>query len=60
MDDDTARYREWELGKVLGDDDIQLKITGDVDDVGRDGTHWLTITRAELDQITEILTGKRN
>lgn len=60
MDEDTARYREWELGKVIGDDDLRIKITGDVDRFGLDGTRWLSITREEFEQITTILTGKRN
>jgi hypothetical protein len=55
-DSDTARYRGWELSKVLGDDELRIKITGDVDQHGLDGARWLSITRQELDQITAILT----
>jgi hypothetical protein len=51
-----VEYRAWELGKVLGDDDLKIKITGDVDAHGLDGTRWLSITRQELDAITAVLT----
>lgn len=56
MGEDTVRYRAWELSKVLGDDDLEIKITGDPDEHGLDGTRWLSITRAELAAITAILT----
>ena len=52
-----AEYRSWELGKVLGDDELRIKVTGDVDPAnGLGGTRWLSITRQEFDQITAILT----